>query len=63
MPISVARNVMGLFDFLTIKSELLRPLSLQCSNCEKTSRNLKQGILTIKSDLLRSFSAKPHQIW
>jgi hypothetical protein len=54
--------VMGLFDFLTIKSELLRPLSLQYSNCEETSHNLKQMILTIKSELLYSLSAKIHQI-
>lgn len=42
MPINVARSVIGLFDFLTIESGLLRPLSLQYSNCEETSHNLKQ---------------------
>lgn len=42
MPISVARSVIGLFDFLTIESGLLRPLSLRYSNCEETSHNLKQ---------------------
>jgi len=42
IPISVARSVIGLFDFLTIESGLLRPLSLRYSNCEETSHNLKQ---------------------
>ena len=62
MPISVARNVMGLFDFLAIKSELLRPLSLQYSNCEETSHNLKSVILAIKSGLLHALSTNIHQI-
>ena len=59
---SVARSVMGLIDFLTIKSGLLRPLSLPYSNCEETSYDLKQVILTIKSELWHPLSTKIHQI-